>query len=150
MKKDGDANGSWDNDIRQKEREGREEEEVIKVVNEASAKRAIEMLNASIAIQDLASYEEVKEVDILHLTKEEEDKTLERIIIRVKDNNRAAATGGEYTWDLTTARSKLRRREKLTGTPAQHLASLERKLKRIEEEEGSDNNTIAKKTARKG
>ena len=59
-------------------------------------------------------------------------------------------TGEEYTWDLTTTRSKSKRREKLTGTPAQQLASLESKMEGIEEEEGSDNETMAKKTARKG
>ena len=33
LKKDGDANRSWNHDIIQKEREGREQEEVIKVVD---------------------------------------------------------------------------------------------------------------------
>ena len=124
LKKDGNANSSWDHDITQKEQEGRKEEEVIKVVDKVSAKRAIEILNAGIAIQDLVSYEEVKGVDVLHLTKEEGDQTLERFIIRIKDNNRAAVTGGEYTWDLKTPKSKSKRREKLMGTPAQHLASV--------------------------
>ena len=150
MKKDGDANGSWNHDITQLECEGREEEEAIKVVDQTSAKRAIEILNASIAIQDLASCEEVKGVDIVHLTKEEADKTLERIIIRVKDNNGASVTGGEYTWDLTTPKSKLKRREKLGETPAQQLAKLEKRIEGIEEGDGSDNETMAKKMARKG
>ena len=41
LKKDGDANGSWDHDITQTEREGREEEETIKIVDETSARRSI-------------------------------------------------------------------------------------------------------------
>ena len=74
-------------------------------MDKVSAKKTIEILNAGIAIQDLASYKEVKGVDVLHLTKKEEDKALERVIIRVKDNDRALVTGGEYTWNLTTPRS---------------------------------------------
>ena len=57
----------------QTEREGREEEEAIKVVDKTLAKRAIKILNAGIAIQDLAFCEEVKGVDVLYLTKEEDD-----------------------------------------------------------------------------
>ena len=150
LKKDGDANRFWDHDITQKERNGREEEEMIKVVDEVWVKRAIEILNAGIAIQDLASCEEVKGVDVLHLTKEEGDQTLKRVFIRVKDNNGAAVTGGEYMWDLTTPKSKSKRREKLAGIPAQQLASLEKRMEGIVEEEGSDNESMAKKTAKKG
>ena len=134
----------------QKEREGREEEEMIKVVDEVSVKRTIEILNASIAIQDLASCEEVQGVDVLHLTKEEEDGTLERVIIRVKDNNEASVTGGEYMWDLTTHKSKSKKRKRLMGMLAQQLANLEMRMEEIKEEDGSNNETIAKKTARKG
>ena len=150
LKKNGDANRSWDHNITQMEREGREEEEAIKVVDTGSARRAIKILNVGIAIQDLGSYEEVKGVDVLHLTKEEEDKTLENIIIRVKYKNEASVIGGEYTWDLTTPRSKAKRKEKLTGTLPQQLANMEMKMEGIVEEEGSDNETMAKKTARKG
>ena len=118
-------------------------------MDETSAKRAIEILNACISIQDLASSEEVKGVDVLHLTKEEEDKTLERMIIRIKYNKVASVTGGEYTWDLITTRLKVKRGKKLPGTPEQQLANLERKMEGIEEEEGSDNETMAQKTVRK-
>ena len=83
---------------------------MIKVVDQVTAKRAIEILNASIAIQDLASCEEVKDVDILHLTKVEGNQTLEWIIIRVKDNDGASVTGGECTWELTTPKSKSKKR----------------------------------------
>ena len=121
----------------------------MKVVNEESAKRAIEILNMGITIQDLASSEEVRGLDILHLTKEVEDKTLERIIMRIKDDTRAFVGGGEFTWDLTTTRSKSRK-EKLEGTPAQQLAKLEMRMMGIEKEEGSDNETIARKMAKKG
>ena len=149
LKKDSNANGSWDHDITQKKREGREEEEMIKEVDEASAKSAIEILNASIAMQDPASYKEVKGVDILYLTKVERDRTLERIIIRIKDNDGALVTGVEYTWNLTTPRSKSKRQKRPTGTLVQQLVSLERRLAGVMEE-GSDNETIVKKTVKKG
>ena len=119
-------------------------------MDEISAKRAIEILNAGIAIQDLAFSEWVKGVDILHLTKEEEDKTLDRVIIRVKDNNGASVTGGKYTYDSTTPRSKSKKRKKLMGRPAQELVSLERRMEGIVEEGRSNNETMAKKTSRKG
>ena len=77
LKKDWNINGSWDNDIIWAEREGIEEEESLKVIDEGSVKKAIEILNARIAIQYLASSKEVREVDTLHLTKEDGDRTLE-------------------------------------------------------------------------
>lgn len=65
-------------------------------MDENSAKRAIQILNTGITIQDVAFSEDAERVDILHLTKEEGDKTLERIIMRVKDNTEASVTGGEF------------------------------------------------------
>ena len=56
------------------------------MVDEESAKRAIKILNAGIGIQNIMLNKEVKGLDILYLTKEEADKTLQRIIIRMKDN----------------------------------------------------------------
>ena len=75
-----------------------------------------------IAIQDLALNEKVKELNVLYLTKQEGNKTLERVIMRMKDNTGAAIEGVEFMWDLTTPRSKSKRREKLKGTLAQQLA----------------------------
>ena len=144
-----DAKGSWNHVVTQIEREGREEEEFLKVVDEESAKRAIEILYMGIAIQDLASSKEVKGLDVLYLTKEVKDKTLERVVMRMRNNKGAAVAGGEFTWDLTTPKSKTKRKEKLEGTPAQQLAKLKSKMEEIEEEEGSDNEVIAKKTAKK-
>ena len=62
-------------------------------------KRAMEILNTGITIQDLVSRKDVVELDILHLTKEEEGKNLERVIMRMKDNSGASITGGEFTWE---------------------------------------------------
>ena len=67
------------------------------MVDEESAKRVIEILNMGIAIQDLASSREAEGLDVSHLIKEVGDKTLERVILRVKDNTGASAEGGEFT-----------------------------------------------------
>ena len=60
-------------------------------------KRAIEMLNMGIAIQNLVSSENARRLYVLYLTKEVEDKTLERVIMRMKDNTGALVEGGEFT-----------------------------------------------------
>lgn len=91
----------------------------MKVVDKESAKRVIEILNISIAIQDLATNQKVKGLDILHLTKEVEDKSLERIIMRIKDNTGASVAGGEFRWDRTIPKSKTKRKVKMEGTPIQ-------------------------------
>ena len=93
------------------------------MVDKESAKRAIKILNASIAIQDLASSKEVIGLDILYLTKERGDKTLERIIMRLQDDSWASVTGGEFAWDLTTLRSKSKKKKKLEEMQTQQLAS---------------------------
>ena len=145
-KMDWDVIGSWDYKFTQMEREGREEAEVLWMVDEDRAKRAIEFLEMGIAIQDLASSQDVKGLDILHLTKEAEDKTLERVTMRMKDDAGAFVEGGEFTWDLTTPKSKTKGKKKLEGTPAQQLARLESKMEGIEEEEGAENKTMLRKT----
>ena len=89
-------------------------------------------------------------LDVLHLTKKEGDKTLERGILRVKDNTGASAMGGVSIWDLTTLRSKAKRKEKLEGTLAQQLANMKTRTEGTIEEEGSDNEMIARKMAKKG
>ena len=72
--------------LARQEREGSKEEEVIKIVDELSVNRVIEILNAGIANQDLVSSEDVKGLDIIHHMKVEVDKTLERDIRCMKDN----------------------------------------------------------------
>ena len=67
------------------------------MVDKISAKKISKILNAGIAIQDLASSEDVKGLDILHLIKEEEYKTLERVIMRIKYNIGGSVVGEEFT-----------------------------------------------------
>ena len=50
IKEEGDVNGYSDHDIIQAEQEGREDKEMIKVVDKELARRMIEILNAGITI----------------------------------------------------------------------------------------------------
>ena len=70
--------------------------------------------------------------------------------MRLKANNGALAVGGEFTWNLTTLRLKLKRKEKLEGMLAQQLTRWETWMEGIIEEKGSDNKTMVHKTAKKG
>ena len=96
LKREGDTNRSCNYDITELEREGRKEKETIKVVDKDSMRRTIEILNVGIAIQDLASSKKVKGLDVLYLTKKKGDKTLESVIMRMRDNTRAAIEVGEF------------------------------------------------------
>ena len=97
----------------------------------------------------MVSREEVKWLDILHFIKEVEGKSLERVIMRVKDNTRASVVRGEFTWELTTHRSKSKKNKIGDGTLAQQLARLEMRMAGIKKEEGSDNETIVRMTVKK-
>ena len=70
--------------------------------------------------------------------------------MRMKDNNRAFAEGGEFTRDLTTLRSKSRKKRDLVVTPAEQLPRREDRMDWIDEEEGSDNEARVRRTAKKG
>ena len=98
----------------------------------------------------MALSEDVKVVDIPHLTKEKGDITLERVIMRLKDDTRASVKGGEFTSDLTTLSWQSKRKKKLEGTVAEQVAKLETRMEWMTEEEGSDNKVMAKKVAKKG
>ena len=67
------------------------------MVGEELAKRVIEILNAGITIQDLALSNDARGLDVIHLTKEEKDKTLGRIILRPRNNTGALAVGAVFT-----------------------------------------------------
>ena len=57
---------------------------------------------------------------------------------------------GEFTWELITLRWRLSKKKKLKVTPAQQLARLETRMWGRAEEKGSDNETMARKIAKKG
>ena len=69
--------------------------------------------------------------------------------MRLKDNIVASLVAGEFAWDLLTARSKLKKKKKLEAMPEQQLARMPTRMKATGEEEGSDNETMARKTAKK-
>ena len=146
---DWDIEGSWNHDVTQIKREGRGQEAVLKVADKESAKTVIEILNMGIAIQELVSSENVRGLDMLYLTKQTEEKTLERVIIRMKNNMGVSIVAGEFTWDITTSRSKSKRSKKMEGTLAQQVAKFEMRIEGIVEEERSNNKTMARKMAKK-
>lgn len=78
------------------EQEEREYEKLIKVVDEDLAKSTIEILNTGITIQDLALCKKINSLDVLHLTMEKGDKTLERVIMRMRNYTRAVIEVGEF------------------------------------------------------
>ena len=63
------------------------------MVENALPKRGIEILNTGIAIYNLASSKDIKELDILHMTKKDFEVTLERVIMIQKDNTIALTRG---------------------------------------------------------
>lgn len=121
LKKEVGNEESWDQVVTQFKREGKEKAEVIRVVDEETAKRGIKILNTSIAIQALGTSKEGKNIDVIHLTKELEGATLERIIIQPKQEKEGSAEGWEFSWDLITLRFKQRKGEALIGTPVEQL-----------------------------
>ena len=66
------------------------------MVDEDLARRAIEILNAGITIQELTLSEDVEGLDILHLTKEKGDKTMDIVMMRMRDNIGASVEGREF------------------------------------------------------
>ena len=62
------------------------------------------------------------------MTKDTEAKTLERVIIRMKDNSKTSVVGREFTSELTTTRPKLKKKKMVVETQVQQLVNLEMKL----------------------
>ncbi|RPB19073.1 hypothetical protein L211DRAFT_853534 [Terfezia boudieri ATCC MYA-4762] len=125
----------------QLEKENREEEEVIRVVDSPSAERAIEILNRGIAFQDWVVNGLLEGFDYKCTQRVIESEVEDTIVVRAIHPDRSMADGFWGTsWILTTPRSK--RRLVLLGTPAEQLAGLERSsMEGIkEEEEGISDN----------
>lgn len=76
----------------------------------------------------------MKALDVWHLTKDVEDKTWERVILRMNNNTVVSVVGGEFSCEITTNKSQSKRKGKLEKTAVQQPANLEKKLWRIEEE----------------
>ena len=73
--------GSWDEKIMSMERLGRTEEEIIRVIDETMAERAIEILERSYLIQDATLYEDFEEASYQYERQDLADNVLERIVV---------------------------------------------------------------------
>ena len=73
--------GSWDEKIMSMERLGRVEEEVIRVTDETTAERAIEILERSYLIQDATLHEDFDEESCQYEQQDSADNVLERIVV---------------------------------------------------------------------
>ncbi|RPB22305.1 hypothetical protein L211DRAFT_850848 [Terfezia boudieri ATCC MYA-4762] len=129
----------------QLEKENREEEEVIRVVDGSMAERAIEILTRGVMIQDGSVNGLLEEFDFEHLQKETEAGVEETIVVKARRPDGTTVEGfWGTTWTLTTPKSKRRGLE--AGTPVERA-----EMEGIEEqEEGeSENETMKKRSARK-
>ena len=73
--------GSWDEKIMSMERLGRAEEEVIRVIDETMAERAIEILERSYLIQDATLHEDFDEASCQYEQQDSANNVLERIVV---------------------------------------------------------------------
>ena len=73
--------GSWDEKNISMERLGRAEEEIIRVIDETTAERAIEILECSYLIQDATLHKDFKEASCQYEQQDSTDNVLERIVV---------------------------------------------------------------------
>ncbi|RPB27206.1 hypothetical protein L211DRAFT_897096 [Terfezia boudieri ATCC MYA-4762] len=138
--------GSWEHHISQLEKESREEEEVIKVVDGLSAERAIGILTRGVMIQDGSVNGLLEGFDFEYSQKEMEGGVEDMIVVKAKRPDGTTVEGfWGVTWTLTTPRSK--KRGQMAGMPAERA-----EMEGIEEqEEGeSENEAMNRRSARKG
>jgi len=127
--------GSWDEKIISMERLGRAEEEIIRVIDETTAERALEILERSYLIQDATLHEDFDETACQYEQQDLADNVLERIVV-----------GGK------TAILNIPKHHGMI-TPAVLMTSVEimEKIDEIpedSEDEVSDNEAIRRKTRR--
>ncbi|KAF8427648.1 hypothetical protein BGX38DRAFT_1147057 [Terfezia claveryi] len=114
--------GDWDLYISQQERQGRGEQEILRVRDSPSAERAIEILKMGMAIQDSSVNGRLEGFDFTYEQAEVEDNVLESITVRLMRLDGSVLEGMTYRWTLSTLRPA---RRGVQGTVAQDLASLE-------------------------
>ncbi|RPB21816.1 hypothetical protein L211DRAFT_851267 [Terfezia boudieri ATCC MYA-4762] len=83
-KKSWSRGGSWEHHMSQLEKESREEEEIIKVVDRLSVERAIEILTRRVMIQDGAVNGLLEEFDFEYSQKEMEGGVEDTIVVKAK------------------------------------------------------------------
>ncbi|RPB18026.1 hypothetical protein L211DRAFT_854558 [Terfezia boudieri ATCC MYA-4762] len=150
------GDSDWEYHVSQLEKENREEEEVIKVVDGPSAERAMEILNRGIVIQDGSINGILDRFDYEHSRTETESGVEDTIVVRaIRPDGEKSDEYWGTRWTLTTPKS--RRKMSLTGsrggTAAERLERLEwSSMEGIEEEEGGglENEAINRKSTKKG
>jgi len=127
--------GSWDEKIMSMERLGRAEEEVIRVIDETMAERAIEILERSYLIQDATLHEDFDEASCQYEQQDSANNVLERIVV------------GGKTAILNTPKHHTM----ITPAVPMNSAEIMEKIDEIledSEDEVSDNEVIRSKTRR--
>jgi len=127
--------GSWDEKIMSMERLGRAEEEVIRISDETTTERAIEILERSYLIQDATLHEDFDEASCQYEQQDSADNVLERIVVGGKT---AILNTPKYHAMITPA---------VPMTSAEIMEKIDEILEDLEDEV-SDNEAIRRKTRR--
>ncbi|KAF8428176.1 hypothetical protein EV426DRAFT_705075 [Tirmania nivea] len=135
--------GDWFRHISQLERDHKDEEETLRVTDETSAGRAIEILN-SVANGDLDG------VDAIYETTEKDGDMLESITLRSVKTTDDAGLDKSHYWSLTNP--KWARRAEVKGIAKEQPKQVEElAMEGVEEYvEDSDNETIRAISMRRG
>ncbi|RPB21375.1 hypothetical protein L211DRAFT_851551 [Terfezia boudieri ATCC MYA-4762] len=139
----------WDLYISQQERQGREDEEILRVKDGPSAERAIEILGKGIAIQDSSVNGRLEGFDFTYEQAEVEDNMLESITVRPMRPDGSVLDGMTHRWTLSTPRPV---RRGLQGMVAQEMEGLEARMEGVQEEaeSGSEDERRKKRNTRLG
>jgi len=127
--------GKWDEKIMSMERLGRVEEEVIRVTDETTAERAIEILERSYLIQDATLHEDFNEESCQYEQQDSADNVLERIVV------------GGKTAILNTPKHHAMITPAVPVTSAEIMQKID-EIPEDSEDEVSDNEAIRRKTRR--
>ncbi|KAF8434412.1 hypothetical protein BGX38DRAFT_1275512 [Terfezia claveryi] len=143
--------GDWSMHISQVEKDLREEEETIKVMDGPSAERAVEILKRSIAIQDGTVNSQLEGYDVEYQRSDKDDGILESITVRPAGADSGAMFGITHHWTLSTLRVRKRGGSRTALSAKEQLANLETELESISEGEGdSDEEPSRKQNAGNG
>jgi len=141
-----DGEGSFEMAVTSLERKGRGDEERFEVVDDNTAERAIELLYKGLAIQDEVVNGSIEGLDVQYQITETVEEVLESIVVRPLKPSRELVDHLGCQINLSTPKRLLR---KEVDTPAVQLARIEEALSE-DEEMDSDNETMKKKSAKKG
>ncbi|RPB22495.1 hypothetical protein L211DRAFT_884786 [Terfezia boudieri ATCC MYA-4762] len=126
----------WDLYISQQERQGRGDEEILRVRDGPLAERAIEILKMGMAIQDSSVNGHLEGFDFTYEQAEVEDNMLESITVRLIRPDGSVLDGMTHRWTLSTLRQARRTR----------MAGIQEEV----EESGSEDERRKKRNVRLG